>query len=293
MIKVDRSFFHRLFPKRKADAHKGDFGRILIFSGSCGMAGAAVLSGRAALRSGAGLTRFLLPSFEDPIYPVLQVSVPEATCVIPGQIGNINEYQAVAAGSGLGSSSERCLILKQILRDYEGKLILDADALNMVARGEIAEEEIRQSPARILFTPHIGEAKRLLGRDCSIRTKEERIEAATELAEKYQSTILLKGPGTLILSLSSSGRTPAAKADIENMYQNTTGGPGMATAGSGDVLSGIIAAFAGQGLSLPEAAACGAYIHGKAGDLAAEALGEVCMNASDLIRYLPAAWKAF
>ncbi|MBR3241987.1 MAG: NAD(P)H-hydrate dehydratase [Parasporobacterium sp.] len=337
MILMDSKYFHVCFPKRKADAHKGDFGRILLFTGSPGMAGAAVLCGKAALRSGAGLTRFLLPSFKDPLYPILQVSVPEATCVVPEplslsepadpvsfkdpvsgplskasyQIPDIGEYQAIAAGSGLGGSAIRRDLLKQILNNYSGKLILDADALNMIAREEISIAEVLNSSAEILLTPHIGEAKRLLDTAFPIRTEEERLKAAKTLAMKYQCAVLLKGPGTLIVK-SENEREKAMSLDsvfsfnatdpadfrkslsgTENwtIYKNTTGNPGMAVGGSGDVLTGIITAFAGAGLSLPEAAACGAYIHGKAGDLAAEELGEVCMNASDIIRYLPKAWK--
>lgn len=280
MITVDNGFFQERFPARRPDAHKGDFGRVLIFAGSPGMAGAAVLAGRAAVRSGAGLVRFLLPSLDDPIYPILQTAVPEATCVTPEKIEDYNEYQAIAAGSGLGDDLVRRRILRQILCSYKGSLILDADALNMISREEIPRNEVLNAPAALLFTPHIGEAKRLLKTDASIRTEEERLNSVQALSNLYHACVLLKGPGTLILSPSGT------------LFLNTTGGPGMAAGGSGDVLSGIIAAFAGQGLPLEEAAACGAFIHGKAGDLAAEKLGEVCMSSSDIITFLPEAWKS-
>lgn len=279
MVRIDEFFFRARFPKRKADAHKGDFGRVLLFAGSEGMAGAAVLAGRAAVRSGAGLVRFLLPSFQDRIYPILQISVPEATCVTEAALEDINEYQAIAAGSGLGQDPVRRRLLFRIISEYKGKLILDADALNMISREEIPKELVLNSEADILFTPHIGEAQRLLGKKAPIRTEEERLKAARKIAETYRCGVLLKGPGTLIYFPS------------EETAKNTTGCPGMAAGGSGDVLSGIIAAFAGQGLSLPKAAACGAYIHGKAGELAAERLGEVCMSSTDIIRFLPEAWK--
>lgn len=274
---ISEAYVKERFPKRKRDAHKGNFGKILIFAGSTGMAGAAVLAGRAASRSGAGLLRFLLPSYEDAIYPILQTAVPLATCVSSKQAVDLNEYDAIAAGSGLGSGAERLELLKWILKTYEGTLLLDADALNMIARGEIGIEDVKGAKAKIIMTPHIGEAKRLLESDAQILTEEERICAAKTLAGKYHSTVLLKGAGTLICS-----------PEME-LIKNETGNPGMAAGGSGDVLSGIIAAFAGQGLSAFEAAACGAYIHGKAGDLAAAALGEIAMNAEDLITYLPAA----
>ncbi len=267
------------FPERKRDAHKGDFGRVLIFAGSVGMAGAAVLAGRAAVRSGAGLVRFLLPSFDDSIYPILQTAVPVATCVSLKKNADFNEYDAIAAGSGLGDDEERIALLKRLAESYEGKLVLDADALNAISRGDISEELIRCSKADIVLTPHVGEARRLLGDNLPIKTEEERIEAAKALAEKYNCTVLLKGAGTLIC------------APSKELIKNESGNPGMAAGGSGDVLSGIIAAFAGQGLSAFDAAACGAYIHGSAGDLAAEFVGEICMNAEDLIGFLPLAFK--
>ena len=295
MIRVEQAFFNERFPKRKRDAHKGDFGKVLIFAGSCGMAGAAALSGRAALRSGAGLVQFLIPSFSDPIYPILQILVPEATCITPDKIGfygmedssaadGLNAYSAIAAGSGLGADSVRLSLLSFLLRHFSGPMVLDADALNAVARGDITKEDILSSSAKFIFTPHVGEAKRLLsavstGKSGAIRTEKERLSAAETLSAAYRSTVLLKGAGTLIVSPSGE------------VYQNTTGNPGMATGGSGDVLSGIIAAFAGQGLSATEAAACGAFLHGKAGDLAANALSESAVTAGDLITYLPDAWK--
>lgn len=276
---ITEAYVKERFPKRKREAHKGDFGKVLIFAGSLGMAGAAALSGRAASRSGAGLIRFLLPSFEDPIYPILQTAVPVATCVTAAMCEDFNEYDAIAAGSGLGKDAARKNLLKRILAEYKGILLLDADALNMVARGDISCEEVLNTKAKLIFTPHIGEAKRLLGSDAPIRTEEERIKAVKSLAEKYQATVLLKGAGTLICS---------PKMEL---IKNESGNPGMAAGGSGDALSGIIAAFAGQGLSAFEAAACGAFLHGKAGDLAAEYVGEICMNAEDIISFLPLAFK--
>ena len=158
---ISGAYVKKCFPKRKKEAHKGDFGKVLIFAGSVGMAGAAVLSGRAAARSGAGLVRFLLPSFEDSIYPILQTAVPVATCVTAAMCDDFNEYDAIAAGSGLGKDAARKELLKRILAEYKGILLLDADALNMVARGDISCEEVLNTKAKLIFTPHIGEAKRL------------------------------------------------------------------------------------------------------------------------------------
>ncbi len=297
LIKIDEELFRNSLPQRKTDAHKGDFGRVLIFAGSCGMAGAAVLAGSAAVRSGAGLVRFLLPSFADPIYPVLQTCVPEATCITPEGIGfygrpeedsedpchKLNEYTAIAAGSGLGGDPARQNILRYLIRNYSGTLVLDADALNAVASGAISLDDITSSPASLIFTPHIGEAKRLLHTAASIRTEAERITAAKEIAETYRCTALLKGPKTLVVSALLPESDP-------KIFENTTGNPGMAAGGSGDVLSGIIAALAGQGLSPEIAAACGAFIHGKAGDIAASRFSQISMKAGDIIACLPNAF---
>lgn len=318
MITIDETLFKQYFPPRKADAHKGDFGKVLIFAGSTGMAGAAILAGSATVKSGSGLVRFLLPSYQDPIYPILQTSVPEATCITPEKIGfyyyeeqsisGLNEYDAIACGSGLGQDPARINLLRFMIENYSGKLVLDADALNALAYGKISLETMLKSPADIIITPHIGEARRLLaalkatGGALRIKTDEERLKAARLLAGSYQCTVLLKGPGTLIAvpgiknagieTRPSSKKTAAARLSSEvSLYKNTTGNPGMATGGSGDVLSGIIASFAGQGLSPEIAAACGAYLHGKAGDIAARELGEASLSAGDLITFLPKAFQ--
>ena len=275
---IDKEYLRKWIPERKPDAHKGDFGKILFFAGSTGMAGAAALSGRAALRSGAGLVRFLLPSLSDPIYPILQVLVPEATCITPEQIPDYNEYDAIAVGSGPGEGQERIGILEQILKNYEGKLLLDADALNSIAKETISRDTFESSKAELVITPHVGEAKRLLGGNEQIRTPEERLNAVRELSNRFCAVTVLKGNGTLIC-------TPEGE-----VLENTTGNPGMATAGSGDVLSGIITALSGQGIPSFPAAACGVFLHGKAGDIAADKLGQISLNAGDLVNSLPDAF---
>lgn len=296
MVRIDEAYFQKQFPQRKRDAHKGDFGKVLIFAGSRGMAGAAVLAASAAVKSGAGLVQFLLPSFADPLYPILQTTVPEATCVTPERIGfyasengtctceNLFDYRAIAAGCGLGSDPARMHLLQYIIDRYTGTLILDADALNAAASGSVSKDSLCRSKAQIILTPHIGEAKRLLENNASIRTQKERLAAVKKLAKTYACTALLKGQGTLIYKEAANGESV--------LFENTTGNPGMATGGSGDVLTGIIAAFAAQGLAPEAAAACAAYVHGKAGDLAAEALGEISMSARDLLTYLPQAFLA-
>lgn len=275
---VDAGFFRMKLKPRMADSHKGDYGTVLIFAGSCGMAGAAVLCGRAALKSGAGLVRFLLPSFSDPLLAVLQVSVPEATCT--DERPSFERVSSIAAGSGLGSDPIRAGILRDIISGFSGPLVLDADALNLIASGQIPKELLSSSKASFIMTPHIGEAKRLLSEDKPIQTKEERLSAAVRLCEKYDSVVVLKGHETIIA-------VPGGR-----LFVNTTGNPGMATGGSGDVLSGIIASFAAQGLSPADAACCGVFIHGLAGDKASEELSQSCVCAGDIISFLPAAFKS-
>ena len=284
MILTDEKYINKTIFRRDRTAHKGDFGKVLIFAGSVGMAGAAVLNGRAALKSGAGLVQYLLPDFDTPLLPILQTCVPEATCVKMSLQLKFSGYSAIAAGSGLGQTVEALTILTDIIDTYTGTLLLDADALNMTAYNDQLADKVRSANAQIIITPHIGEAKRLLHTTDAISGDEEREAAALKLAEIYNCTVVLKGAGTLVA---------AKESGYINIYQNPTGNPGMATAGSGDSLAGIIASLAGQGYSPADAARIGVFIHGKAGDLAAEELGEMGMTASDIISYIPCAFKKY
>lgn len=287
MIYIDDNFVLNKLKRREADAHKGDFGKVLVFAGSVGMAGAAVLCGKSALKSGAGLVQFLLSSADDRIYTILQTAVCEATCVFADEDDfdikteeKLNEYSAIAAGSGLGRDAERINLLKKIIRCYKGVLVLDADALNFISQDNETAKEVRKSEAQIIITPHVGEAKRLLGTCEGIKGLEARKRAVSELAEKYNCIAVLKGSGTLI-----------CKDNV--IYENTTGNPGMATGGSGDCLSGIIASFAAQGCGAFDSAAMGVFLHGKAGDLAAERLSEPALTAGDICESLPYAMKMY
>ena len=290
MFTIDREFVQNRIVKRERDAHKGNFGKVLVYAGSPGMAGAAILCARAALKSGAGLVRFLIPCMESPLLNILQCSVPEATCVSYKNGMDFLEYSAVVCGPGLGMTEpEGSLgsvapedILKDILQRYSsGKLVLDADALNMIAAsGELADL-VRKSGADIVITPHVGEARRLLGEGTpgiDWKSDSGREDAAERLFRKYGCVSVLKGAGTLVMY------------DTETLL-NTTGNPGMATGGSGDVLSGVIVSLCAQGYTAADAAAMGVWIHGMAGDLAAEELGEMGMISSDIAAYVPAALK--
>lgn len=282
------NFMKETLIRRQSEAHKGDFGRDLIFAGSPGMAGAAVLCGRSALKGGAGLVRFLLPSFDDLIYPVLQGAVPEATCVQFSEGMRFDEYKVIAAGSGLGSDPVRIRMLSKIIETYEGVLVLDADALNYIAANEDAAQRVAGSKAQVIITPHAGEAARLLGvkpgQLYSAAHPRAREDVAEDLVRKYNCIVVFKGNHTIV----------ARDCDgYVDMYENTSGNPGMATAGSGDVLSGVIAALAGLGYDPFSAARMGVYIQGLAGDMAAEEKGEMGLTAMDISDNVPYALKAY
>jgi NAD(P)H-hydrate epimerase len=255
-----------LLEPRRTDAHKGDFGRLLVIAGSPGMAGAAALCARGALRSGAGLVTVCI---HEGLFPAIHALVPEATCMPRGGLddaGGLSRFDAIALGPGLGDSPETAALAKRVLRAYGGKAILDADALNALA-GDM--DAFGAMGDRSVISPHSGEAARLLGLSLA-EVEGDRPGAARRLAALSGGTAVLKGAGSLIAH--RDGR----------LLVNESGNPGMATGGSGDVLTGIIASFAGQGLDPFGAAAAGVYVHGRAGDISAERRGEYGLMASDI-----------
>lgn len=270
---------HELFRNpRPRDAHKGDYGRLLIVAGSKGMAGSAILCARSALRSGVGIVTVSAP---DEIIPIIQTAVPEAICVthVRETVGNFSdkrndaplspdrlaEYDAIAIGPGLGTSSEARDTFFHIIENYGGRMIIDADALNILSETNITFD------ADTIITPHPGEAARLLSSTPDV-IQDRREASASILAERYGCIVVLKGAGTIVATTK-----PTLK-----LYINTTGNPGMATGGSGDALTGVIASFAAQGMSPLIAARTGVCIHGLAGDLAAAEFGERGLIAGDL-----------
>lgn len=269
-------------PPRQPDAHKGDFGLALIVGGSRGMAGAAALAGMAALRGGAGLVRLAVPEtvldtvagFE-PSYMTIPLPADAAGRLTAGAFDRIAELAeqatVVACGPGLGRSLDLDQLVARLYEEIAKPMVFDADALNALA----AEPDVLVRPGgpRIL-TPHPGEFARLIGRKLEA---ELRHDAAVQLAARCGIVVVLKGHRTLV----TDGRREAI---------NTTGNPGMATGGTGDVLTGLITALACQRLEPFDAARLGVHLHGLAGDLAAEELGQVSMLASDLIQYLPEAF---
>ena len=269
-----------IIERRNREIHKGSCGRILIAAGSVGMAGAAVLSARGALRSGAGLVQLSVPQ---EIFPIVQTGVIEATCLTASldQI-DLSRYNAAAAGPGLGDSRESVEKVRILLDSFDGPLVLDADGLN-IAASEDFFDLMRARGGRLIITPHMGEARRLMAKDFS--EKMTRRELAEALAEKTGAVTVLKGAGTVVA------------AEGRKTYTNTTGNPGMATAGSGDVLTGIITSLCGQRhsdgrpIEPLEAALAGVYIHGLAGDLGAEEKGEYGLIAGDIAEYTALAVK--
>ena len=267
---ITKEFVQTIIEKREKEIHKGDCGRILIVAGSHGMAGAAILAATAALRTGSGLVQVAIPK---ELFPIVQVGIPEATC-LERDLRNLDLslYDAIAVGPGLGQSDESIDAVKYLLANYDGKMVLDADGLNILAYNNLFD--LIKNKENIVITPHMGEARRLLG-----YLKEGRKETAIELYNKTKAITVLKGHATVVAT------------DNEKTYINTTGNPGMATAGSGDVLTGIITSLLGQGKSAKEAALAGVFVHGLAGDLAAETVGEYGLIAGDIAYYTAIALK--
>lgn len=272
-------------PPRLPDSHKGDFGNVLLIGGSRGMAGAVSLAGMAALRSGAGLVRLAVPlacqdavaGFE-PSYMTAAVPADDdgrISLAARDALGQFAEKATViGCGPGLGSSDELTELVGWLYTSLKQPAVFDADALNALARQPHLLE--RPGGPRLL-TPHPGEFQRLVGaREKLARDEAERQAAA--LAGRCGIVILLKGHRTFITDGEQAGR-------------NTTGNPGMATGGTGDVLTGIATALLAQHLSCFDAARLAAHVHGLAGDLAAAELCEVSLIASDLVRFLPAAFR--
>lgn len=273
-------------PRRPSDGHKGTFGTVLIVAGSRGMAGAAVLAGRAALRSGAGLVRVACPA---EVQEVIAASYPGymTHAIRQHADGSFAEgtreelaelaraASVVAIGPGLGRGSTVVAFVQSLLLDLRDvPVVLDADGLFAVSP---FTEEFTRRKVPLVLTPHPGEFARLTGAVSPV-TDAERSERAAEFARRYRSVLLLKGAGTIV-------------ADESRIYRNSTGNSGMGTGGSGDVLTGVVAALIGLGMGGFEAAALGAFVHGRAGDLAAGELGQTALTAMDLLDYLPAAFR--
>lgn len=262
--------------RRTKYAHKGNFGHTLFIGGMKGKIGAAILSTKASLRSGAGLSTAYVPACG---YVPVQTALPEAMVLTdknPDFITSLdmdfNQYSSIAVGPGLGVEEQTAQALKLLLQKVNIPVVLDADALNIIAG------EIETIPKDSILTPHIREFERLVGPSLH---SNDRLEKQLNFSVRYKQVVILKGAHTSITL--PDGR----------VFFNSTGNPGMATAGSGDVLTGVIAGLLAQGLDSYEAAILGVFMHGLAGDLASKDFGEVGMTSLDIIDYLPKALMSF
>lgn len=265
--------------KRKRDSHKGTYGRVGVISGSKGMAGAAVLNLNSALRSGSGLVKAFIPNS---IYSIVEsMSIEALTYAFDEQNLSLKEVyneiisfsDVIATGSGCTNLTSYKVILEYLLETATQPLIIDAEGINVLNLNKIINYK-----QDIVLTPHYGEMSRLLNKDIS-NVRENIIDNAKDFTKKYNVYLVLKGARTVLSC--PDGR----------VYINTTGNPGMATAGSGDVLTGIIASFIGQKIEISKAIRTAIYIHGLAGDIGVKHIGEYSIVASDLIKYLPSAFK--
>ncbi len=263
-------------PDRKPNTHKGDFGKILLLCGSRGYTGAAALAAMGALRCGAGLVYLGVP---ESIYTIEAVKLTEAIVFpLPDLDGKfakgafdkilplLSKIDAVLIGPGMGDSEGTFNLVEKVLQSFEKTVVLDADGINVLS-GHI--HILRGRTGSTILTPHEGEFVRVGG-----TLTHDRIESARAFAQYANSIVLLKGHNSVI-------------TDGERVYVNPTGNPGMAVGGSGDVLAGMITALLGFGIEPIAAAACGAWLHGTAGDICADEIGQYGMLPSDMLTVLP------
>ncbi len=255
---------------RERYSHKGTYGHAMIISGSYGKIGATVLTTKACLRSGAGLVTTYLPKCG---YEILQTSAPEAMCITDSnqeyitELPGLESYKVIGVGPGIGTHLETSKALRELL-ESNIPMVLDADALNIISR---SDNLLKKIPEGSILTPHIKEFDRLFGASA---TSQERYDKQREFSKTHKIIIVLKDAHTCISDTDG------------NLYFNTSGNPGMATGGSGDVLTGIITGLISQSYSAIESALLGVYFHGKAGDKASQAKGEMSLIVSDLIDHL-------
>lgn len=273
---VTEKSIKKIIHPRDQFSHKGNYGHALLIAGSNGKMGACVLAAKAALRSGLGLLTVHTPSCG---YTIVQISVPEAMATVDvvdnyfsSPPENLN-YTSIGIGPGLGTNSETVKAFAKVLKQFKKPMVIDADALNMLS---INQELLQLIPEGSILTPHPKEFERLAG---TWTTDFERLELLRNFSIKLKSIIVLKGAYTSITCPDG------------NIYFNSTGNPGMAKGGSGDVLTGILTALLAQGYSSKETALIGVYLHGLAGDLAANELGMDSTIATDLVNWIPHSFK--
>lgn len=280
MEKLDHEKVRSLLPERPLDAHKGNFGKILLLCGSRGYTGAAALAAMGALRSGAGLVYLGVP---ESIYAIEAVKLTEPIVFpLPDRDGKfssdavkdvaarIPDMDAVLIGPGLGQCEGTLTLLEYVMEFTQCPVVVDADGINLISRHM---DILRERRYPTILTPHAGEFRRL-----GYSAGQDRVSTAMSFAREYGCIACLKGHDTVI-------------TDGEHCFVNPTGNPGMAVGGSGDVLAGIIVSLCGQGLKPLQAAACGAWLHGAAGDICARELGQYAMLPTDMLDALPRLMK--
>lgn len=283
---VTEDHVRRILPRRQKNSHKGSYGKASLIAGSFGMTGAAILAAKASLRSGVGLLKLIIP---ESLMNIITTSVPEAVTLPLSEtrrgVFGINQVEklisscqgsdVIAIGPGCGQNAEMIEILRQLITKVDKPLIIDADGINTLAKNvSLLSDRINE----IVITPHPGEMSRLTGLTTD-EINQNPIDTAKAFAEKWQINVVLKGARTVIASPDG------------HIYINVNGNPGMATAGSGDVLTGIITSLVAQGLSPIHAAVAGVYLHGRAGDIMSEFKGEYGLIAGDLIEGITQALK--
>ena len=274
---LDKKDIISLLHSRKRFDYKNNFGHALIVAGSKGKIGAAILAAKACLRIGAGLVTAHIPECGE---IAMQIASPETMTQTDkardfiSEVPNLESFSAIGVGCGIGQTETTLIALEKLLTEINKPLVLDADALNLISN----HKELRQKiPANSILTPHVGELERLVGKSTSAY---ERLEKARSLAAYLQVIIILKGAYTAVC------------LPNKEVYFNSTGNPGMATAGSGDVLSGIITGLLAQSYSPDEAARIGVFIHGLAGDIAVGKIAQESLIAGDIIEYIGEAYQA-
>ncbi len=272
-------------PERREDSHKGDYGRVLVIAGSRGLTGAAYMCAQAAIRSGSGLVTAAVP---ESLNVIMETKLTECMTLPLDETQDISlslkakqkilavaaKSDSIALGPGLGENAETRRLAREILEEVEKPVVLDADGINAL---EGSTDVLRKRQQSTVITPHPGEMARLVGKSAET-IQSDRQKAAKDLAVSTKTVVCLKGHKTVVASPDG------------NIYINETGNSGMATGGTGDVLTGMIASFIGQGIDAFSATVSAVYLHGIAGDIAADKKGPFCMIATDLIDYLPEAF---
>lgn len=273
---LDHKAVLELLPDRDPWGHKGTFGKVLLLCGSRGFTGAAYLAAMGALRSGSGLVFLGVPESiyaieaaklnEPVVFPLPDDGGKLSVFGVPDILDRLRKVDAVLIGCGLGVSAGTASIVRTVLENAKCPVVLDADGITMMSAHK---DILRGRKYPTILTPHDGEFLRFGG-----TIGNDRMSSAAYFAREWNSIVLLKGHKSCI-------------TDGQTHYRNTTGNPGMAVGGSGDVLAGMIVAFLGQGIPPLEAAACGAFVHGLSGDICSEKLGQYGMLPTDMLEYLP------